>query len=443
MKDQTKRKGQFINELMELRERASGLGKLKKQGGQEKATEVREELLRLITDSLPILISHVDLEQRYRYINMAFERWFGRPREEVYGKHVKEVLGKSAYEVIQPYIKAALSGKEVEFEGMVPFKNGGERYIGATWVPHFGEQKKVKGYFALIKDITKLRQADKDLKECREHLEELEEKPTPIARDITERQLADEALKESEGKYLQGRKINKAEITKEELEAGLKKRLKYLREEKFNYKGRRKKEFAREVLGWSPQLWGKFENTGRGSLRNLIYIAQETQVPIEWLLLGGGMSYTYYPWLPHPNLAEFNPKDYTTIPLFDEGEMVDLMGGSIVEKEKTKQWAIVPKVYANPENTVVGIKLKFDHYMSPTLKANDIIFVDFTDKEIVNGGIYILRKKEDNYPFSIGYVNVFRKGTITVRAEDNIKGIVEIAPPDILARVVCCYRKLR
>ena len=199
MKDQTKTKGQLINELMELRQRASGLGKLKRQRGAEKAAEVSEDHLRLVTDFLPVLISYVDLEQRYRYNNKAYERWFGRPRTEVYGKHIKEVLGEPAYEVVRRNVETALSGKEVDFEGMVPYKNGGKRYVSANYVPHFGEQKKVKGIFVLVKDITKLKQAKKDLKESRGYLEELEEKPTAIVCDITEPNLADEALKGGEG----------------------------------------------------------------------------------------------------------------------------------------------------------------------------------------------------------------------------------------------------
>ena len=38
-----------------------------------------EEQLRLVTDALPVLISYVDTEQRYRFNNKAYEEWFGAP----------------------------------------------------------------------------------------------------------------------------------------------------------------------------------------------------------------------------------------------------------------------------------------------------------------------------------------------------------------------------
>jgi PAS domain S-box-containing protein len=122
-----------------------------------------EDQLRLITDALPVLISYVDSEQRYRFNNKAYEKWFGHSRTEVYGKHLKEVLGNPAYKSIKKYVEKVLSGQEVTFEDIIPYKDGGTRYVDATYVPHFGKQGKVRGFFALVSDITGRKRAEEEL----------------------------------------------------------------------------------------------------------------------------------------------------------------------------------------------------------------------------------------------------------------------------------------
>ncbi len=114
----------------------------------------RETELRLITDTLPVLISFVDSEQRYRFNNRAYQEWFGHPPAEVYGKYLWEVLGESAYEVVRPYVEQVLTGQQLTFESQIPYKDGGTRYINAIYVPQFNKQGTIKGYAALITDIS-------------------------------------------------------------------------------------------------------------------------------------------------------------------------------------------------------------------------------------------------------------------------------------------------
>lgn len=52
----------------------------------EQTAEEREQQLRVITDATPALISYVDRDQRYRFVNREYERWFGQPREAVIGR---------------------------------------------------------------------------------------------------------------------------------------------------------------------------------------------------------------------------------------------------------------------------------------------------------------------------------------------------------------------
>jgi len=53
----------------------------------------REQQLRHIADAMPALISYVDADRRYRFVNRQYETWFRCTREEVLGKTMEEVLG--------------------------------------------------------------------------------------------------------------------------------------------------------------------------------------------------------------------------------------------------------------------------------------------------------------------------------------------------------------
>ncbi|MBG1240967.1 PAS domain S-box protein [Nostoc sp. NZL] len=145
----------------------------------EEALRQRETELRLITDTLPVLISFVDSEQRYRFNNRAYEEWFGHSTAEVYGKHLWDVLGESAYEVVRPYVERVLAGEQVTYETEVPYKDAGTRYIHAICVPQFNQQGTVEGYAALITDISEQQAALRD------------------------RKLAEAALRESEARFRQ------------------------------------------------------------------------------------------------------------------------------------------------------------------------------------------------------------------------------------------------
>jgi hypothetical protein len=66
--------------------------------------------LRALVDALPLLVSYVDRNQRYRFNNLTYEVWFGHVRGDIYGKYVRDVLGETAYDIIRPNIERALAG---------------------------------------------------------------------------------------------------------------------------------------------------------------------------------------------------------------------------------------------------------------------------------------------------------------------------------------------
>ncbi|HMI85077.1 MAG TPA: GAF domain-containing protein [Polyangiaceae bacterium] len=110
--------------------------------------------LEIITDALPVLVSYVGADRRYHFVSAAYERWFGRAKADVVGKRVEEVLGADAYQAVSAYVESALSGDIVRFESVIPFPQGGTRFIEATYIPQLAEDGQVAGYVSLVADIT-------------------------------------------------------------------------------------------------------------------------------------------------------------------------------------------------------------------------------------------------------------------------------------------------
>jgi PAS domain S-box-containing protein len=96
----------------------------------------------------------VDAEERYQFCNRAYEDWFGHDRESVRGLRVQEVLGDLAYQAIQDNIEAALSGESIQYEVDVPYRSGGTRHVDAAYIPDVADDGTVRGFVALVTDVT-------------------------------------------------------------------------------------------------------------------------------------------------------------------------------------------------------------------------------------------------------------------------------------------------
>lgn len=169
----------------------------------EEALRDGERRIRLITDAVPALIAYVDADQRYRFVNHAYEECFNLLRCELEGRTMLEALGVEQYALRHPHIQKAMAGGQAHFELEMPTDNGRPRYAVATYVPHFGERREVLGFFALIHDITERRRVAEELRDAKESLErrviertaELTRLNGQLQQEIGERAAAEEALR--------------------------------------------------------------------------------------------------------------------------------------------------------------------------------------------------------------------------------------------------------
>ncbi|ATC34380.1 PAS domain S-box protein [Caulobacter vibrioides] len=120
----------------------------------------REVLSSAMADAVPILISYVDRDERYRFVNRAYERWFGVDRAQIEGRPLREVVGDVAYARLAGHVRRALAGETLIFEGEVEYQGAGVRFIEARYVPDITPDGEIPGYYALITDITDRKRAE-------------------------------------------------------------------------------------------------------------------------------------------------------------------------------------------------------------------------------------------------------------------------------------------
>ncbi|HEX4328230.1 MAG TPA: PAS domain S-box protein [Burkholderiales bacterium] len=128
-----------------------------------------ESRLRTITDTLPAMVSFIDTTERYRFVNKAYERKFGRPRSEILGMTIRELQGETNYAVMESYIRRALRGETLVFERDEP-DNGQYHCFETTYIPQMraGTEDSrasdtVVGFHVTIQDITTRKLEEKRL----------------------------------------------------------------------------------------------------------------------------------------------------------------------------------------------------------------------------------------------------------------------------------------
>ena len=131
---------------------------------QQMATQLRQEAdqLHIITDHLPALVSYVDQNLRYLFVNPSYEKSFGLARHQIIGKHVRDIIGDS-YFAIAPYLQRALSGESVTFETEIETAEG-TRVMLAQYVPDLTASGAVQGVYTQATDITQRKNTDEQLR---------------------------------------------------------------------------------------------------------------------------------------------------------------------------------------------------------------------------------------------------------------------------------------
>ncbi|MGF1619178.1 MAG: PAS domain S-box protein [Rhodomicrobiaceae bacterium] len=138
---------------------------------RKRAEQIVREIadqLTLVTDTVPVLIGHCDVNHRYKFVNKLYAELFGRTPDECIGKPISEVIGAEAYEAAREWIDLVLTGQAVDFETEVTFPKAGKRFMRCSYVPEFDKAGAVTGWMAAITDITERKLHEEAVEESEE-----------------------------------------------------------------------------------------------------------------------------------------------------------------------------------------------------------------------------------------------------------------------------------
>ncbi|WP_085710066.1 MULTISPECIES: PAS domain-containing protein [unclassified Pseudomonas] len=195
-KDHHGRPMRFLGAALDLTER-----KHTEQALRQSQTE-----LQLIINAMPILISYVDREERFRLNNAAYLDWYGLTPQELYGRTIREVIGEESYFLRAPYIAEALAGRPCSFSLYTPHRDGTQRHALMNYLPRHGPDGAVNGFYIFVIDETERKKTEEALRNLNETLEErvsarteqLAQANQRLQNEMFERERAEDALRHAQ-----------------------------------------------------------------------------------------------------------------------------------------------------------------------------------------------------------------------------------------------------
>jgi len=117
------------------------------------AVQRQTDILRLVTEAIPATVVVVGGDNRYHFVNSAFERYAGRPRDQILGRTAMDVLGEVEVARRRPWMKRALAGETVRFT-LDYASTDGTQWLELTCIPLKMAGGEVDGFVGIGQDVT-------------------------------------------------------------------------------------------------------------------------------------------------------------------------------------------------------------------------------------------------------------------------------------------------
>jgi PAS domain S-box-containing protein len=145
-----------------------------------------ERRLRIIMNQIPVTVSYIDADLHYRYINHAQELWLGKKEAEVVGQRIVDLVGAQVWADIEPNFKLALTGAPVPLERKRTDRSGNTVWHSGHHVPDVNDEGSVVGVYTVFFDITQRAMAEQALRQREQELLQAKESAENASRAKSE-----------------------------------------------------------------------------------------------------------------------------------------------------------------------------------------------------------------------------------------------------------------
>ena len=120
-----------------------------------------EARLIAIANAVPAMIAVFDAGLRCRFHNRAMQRWFERDASQLDGVALRALLDEAAYGLVRPHAERALGGTASRLEFLHQRPGKAAASLIADFIPRQEVDGKFSGCYALLSDVTQLREVDR------------------------------------------------------------------------------------------------------------------------------------------------------------------------------------------------------------------------------------------------------------------------------------------